>query len=121
MKQRFEKEIKAGSYIVIAFMVITIFGVVSSWKFIPSPPKTYTVSLSIDDWRNVLQSQDSSRRILIRTKLPTDEINYCIQTSFALSQQISTQVGEQLAEEQKAAAKKDSVDKAAHKPVTNKH
>jgi hypothetical protein len=81
-----------------------------------SPPKTYTVSLSIDDWRNVLQSQDSSRRILIRTKLPTDETNYCIQTSFSLSQQISTQVGEQIQQEQKEAAKKDSVDKAAHKP-----
>lgn len=51
MKQRFEKEIKRGNYIIVMTFIIGLTFVGVSWNQAPPPPKTYTVTKSLTEWQ----------------------------------------------------------------------
>jgi hypothetical protein len=100
--------------IVHLFMILSIPCLIFIFSFQkPTPPKTYTVSLSKDEWVNVLQVIDSSQKMLIKSDLPAREVAGITSRMAQVNQTIQFQVSAQLQEEQKAAAKKDSLD---HKP-----
>jgi len=86
--------------IVMGAFVATIF----SFQTKPSPPKTYTVTLSIDDWRNVLQVIDTTSKLLNESDLPVRKVIFASQGLASINQAIQFQVSKQLQEE----AKKDS-------------
>lgn len=104
MKQRFEKEIKWSERLSIMLAIICIVGMVSSWRSYVAPPKTYTVTLSLDEWRGVLQAIDTSSKLLNKLDLPGREVIYANQSLAQVNQAIQFQVSKQL----EAEAKKDS-------------
>lgn len=76
------------------------------------PPKTYTVTLSLDEWRSVLQVIDTSSKLLNKSDLPAKEVVFANSGLAQINQAIQFQVSAQL----QAEAKKDSTN--AVKPKT---
>lgn len=100
------------------FVVLTSFGVYMNKHY--SPSKSYTVTLSLDQWQNIYSGLDSSRRLIIKSDLPTKETLWPLQQLINATTCIQQQLQGQLLTEQEEQRKKDSTE-AAKKPVTNKH
>lgn len=66
-------------------------------------PKTYTVTLSREQWGEVLQGIDSTNKLLLESDLPTRKSVYASSKLSFLTQTIQMQVGQEIAEEQKKA------------------
>lgn len=88
----------------INIAIISFLLVLQSFRTIPPPPKTYTVTLNLDEWRGVLQAIDTSSKLLNKSDLPVREVIFANQSLAQVNQAIQFQVGQQL----QAEAKKDS-------------
>lgn len=95
----------------IAFIIGMVFAIGSSFQTKPAPPKTYTVSLSLEDWRGVLQVIDTSSKLLNESDLPVRKVIFANQGLASINQAIQFQVSQQL----NAEAKKDSTNNAKPK------
>ena len=67
-------------------------------------PKTYTVSLTKEQWLSVLGNMDSCNRIVQESDIPVRKANFILQSYSTLYQTVSLQVGAQIQAEEKAAA-----------------
>lgn len=106
--ERSEKQIKIGSYFIAAYVIIGIPLVVSSWTFIPrnQPTKTYSVSLTTDQWQSRLQTINASKEIMRKSTLPGNVISQYSDSLSVMAQEISEQVGAQIQREQKVDSTK---------------
>lgn len=88
----------------IALLIAVVFLTGSTAKAQkPLTPKAYTVTLSLDQWQNILTQVDSTRKILLDSDVPTRKTVYATSALSLITQTISMQVSQQLAAEQKAA------------------
>jgi len=69
------------------------------------PPKTYTVTLSLDEWRYVLQAIDTSSKLLNESDLPVRKVIFANNSLAQVNQTIQVQVSAQI----QAEAKRDSL------------
>lgn len=106
--ERSEKQIKIGSYFIAAYVIIGIPLVVSSWTFIPrnQPTKTYSVTLTTDQWQSRLQTINASKEIMRKSTLPGNVISQYSDSLDVISRDIQEQVGAQIQREQKADSTK---------------
>lgn len=86
------------------FIVFLAALITFGFKEISAPPKVYTVTLSLEEWRGVLQAIDTSSKLLNKSDLPVREVIFANQSLSYLTQIIYNQVSGQ----QQAEAKKDS-------------
>jgi hypothetical protein len=70
----------------------------------PATPKTYTVTLPVEQWQAALQSLDSANKVMIGSDAPARNVSYVASKLSFLIQTIQTQVGQQMQAEQKAEA-----------------
>lgn len=75
-------------------------------------PKSYSVTLSIEEWQGILNQLDSTRKIILDSDIPTRKTVYATSSLSFLTQSIQMQVSQQLAVEQKS----DSAKPATKKP-----
>ena len=99
--------------LLIAIIGIMAVGMFAAFKQ-KQVPKTYSVTLSKEQWQDVLQSVDSTNKLLLESDLPTRKSVYASSKLSFLTQTIQMQVGQQIAEEQKAAA--DTTKRVTKKP-----
>lgn len=81
-----------------------------SWKgeiYVPVP-KTYTVTLNLDEWRSVLGTLDTCSKLLNKSDLPARDVIFANSGLASINQAIQFQVSAQL----QAEAKKDSTTNA---------
>lgn len=86
------------------FIIFLAALITFGFKQISAPSKTYTVSLTIDEWRGVLQAIDTSSKLLNKSDLPVREVIFANQSLANINQTIRFQLSAQL----QAEAKKDS-------------
>lgn len=100
------KAIKVIGIISVSAYILLLF----AWRGrIYNPPaKTYTVTLSLDEWRSVLQVIDTSSKLLNKSDLPAKEVVFANSGLAQINQAIQFQVSAQLT----AEAKKDSTTNA---------
>lgn len=105
MKQKVTKALKFLESVTLIALFVCVVGAIYSWQTKPTPPKTYTVSLSIEDWRSVLQVIDTTSKLLNESDLPVRKVIFANQGLASVNQAIQFQVSRQLQDE----AKKDSI------------
>lgn len=96
-----------------AFLAVLISGgliFITSWKSF-QVPKTYTVTLSIEQWEGALQSLDSANKVLVGSDAPARNVSYVTSKISSLMQAIQMQVGQQMQAEQKTDSTKPKIPK----------
>lgn len=109
--QKREQQLKRNFRLFVIFLIAG--ACLISWK-VYQVPKTYTVTLSREQWGEVLQGIDSTNKLLLESDLPTRKSVYASSKLSFLTQTIQMQVGQEIAEEQKAAA--DTSKRVTKKP-----
>ena len=110
LKQKEHKARVSYSRFIYGLVFIPLIVLAFKKAIAPEPPKTYTVTLSLDEWRGVLQAIDTSSKLLNKSDLPVREVIFANQSLAQVNQAIQFQVSAQL----QAEAKKDSTN--ASKP-----
>lgn len=99
---------KSGSVIIF----ISALFVTSFFAFRPKEvPRTYTVTLSIEQWEGALQSLDSANKVLVGSDAPARNVSYVTSKISSLMQAIQMQVGQQMQAEQKPDSTKPKIPK----------
>lgn len=99
--QKREQQLKRNFRAFVIFLIAGAFLI--SWK-VYQVPKTYSVTLSKEQWQDVLQSVDSTNKLLLESDLPTRKSVYASSKLSFLTQTIQMQVGQQISDEQRKAA-----------------
>jgi len=84
-----------------AFFIIALASLITFGFKKVQAPKTYTVSLSVEQWNQVIQIVDSSAILLNESDLPARKVIWASQGLASINQAIKFQVSAQITAEQK--------------------
>lgn len=92
---------KQGLMLTALFIFIGIVG----WQK-EQAPKTYTVTLPLQTWQNIINHLDSTSKIMIESDLPARKVAWANSGIANIMQTIQFQVSKEMQEEQKSDSTK---------------
>src|SRR5262249_11825319 len=92
----------------LIFVITVVATVAFTFRISQQPPKSYTVTLTLDQWKGVLGAIDSAQKVMVDSDIPVRKVVGINQALAQVSQTFSMQLSAELQKEAEAQKKKDS-------------